>query len=104
MTVIVLSLCHDAVMILDDIGARATFPRWLIAEKLRWELPWLLRYLPRSRVPLGFTVPLFAFLIAWGMEPKRTEAFVGRLPFGNYLLKTLAKLALMLPGRKMSEP
>jgi hypothetical protein len=41
------------------------------------------------------TVPLFvlaALLIAWGMEPKRTEAFIGRLPFGNYLLKALAKL------------
>jgi hypothetical protein len=48
------------------------------------------------------TVPLFvlaALLIAWGMEPKRTEAFVGRLPFGNYLLKALAKLDLILPGR-----
>ena len=47
-------------------------------------------------------VPLFvlaAFLMAWGMEPKRTEAFVGRLPFGNYLLKALAKLDLVLPGR-----
>jgi hypothetical protein len=47
-------------------------------------------------------VPLFvlaAFLMAWGMEPKRTEAFVGRLPFGNYLLKALAKLDLILPGR-----
>ena len=42
---------------------------------------------------------LAAFLIAWGMEPKRTEAFVGRLPFGNYLLKALAKLDLLLPGR-----
>ena len=48
------------------------------------------------------TVPPFvlaAFLMAWGMEPKRTEAFVGRLPFGNYLLKALAKLDLILPGR-----
>ena len=35
---------------------------------------------------------LAAFLIAWGMEPKRTEAFIGRLPFGNYLLKALAQL------------
>ncbi len=26
-------------------------------------------------------------LLAWGLEPARTEAFVGRLPFGNYLLK-----------------
>ena len=40
------------------------------------------------------TVPLFvlaALLIAWGLEPKRTEAFVGRLPSGNYILKALAK-------------
>jgi hypothetical protein len=45
------------------------------------------------------TVPLFvlaAFLMAWGMEPKRTEAFVGRLPMGNYLLKALAKLDLTI--------
>jgi Flp pilus assembly protein TadB len=26
---------------------------------------------------------LAAFLIAWGLEPRRTEAFVGRLPYGN---------------------
>ncbi|MGA9215660.1 MAG: hypothetical protein WBE80_03710 [Methylocella sp.] len=48
------------------------------------------------------TVPLFvlsAFLMAWGIEPKRAEAFAGRLPFGNYLLKALAKLDLMLSGR-----
>jgi hypothetical protein len=48
------------------------------------------------------TVLLFmlaAFLMAWGMQPKRTEAFVGRLPWGNYLLKALAKLELMLSGR-----
>jgi hypothetical protein len=41
------------------------------------------------------TVLLFvlaAFLMVWGMQPKRTEAFVGRLPWGNYLLKALAKL------------
>ena len=42
---------------------------------------------------------LAAFLIAWGIQPKRTEAFVGRLPYiGNYLLKALAKLDSMLPG------
>jgi hypothetical protein len=48
------------------------------------------------------TVLLFvlaAFLIAWAMEPKPTERFVGRLPWGNYLLKALAKLNLMLSGR-----
>ena len=42
---------------------------------------------------------LAAFLIAWGLEPKRTEAFVGRLPYGNYLLKALAKLNSMLSDR-----
>ena len=43
-----------------EIGARARLPRWLIGEKqLPWELPWLLRFLPQSRVPLGVTVPLF---------------------------------------------
>ena len=39
-------------------------------------------------------VPLFviaAFLFAWGLEPARTEGFVGRLPYGgNYILKALA--------------
>ena len=47
-------------------------------------------------------MPLFvlaALLIAWGMEPKRTEAFVGRLPLGNYLLKALAKLDLIISCR-----
>ena len=40
---------------------------------------------------------LAAFLIAWGMEPKRTEEFVGRLPYGgNYILKALAKLDSLL--------
>ena len=33
------------------------------------------------------------------MEPKRTEAFVGRLPLGNYLLKALAKLDLIISRR-----
>ena len=42
---------------------------------------------------------LAAFLIAWSLEPKRTEAFVGRLPYGNYLLKALAKLDSIISGR-----
>jgi hypothetical protein len=42
---------------------------------------------------------LAAFLIAWALEPRRTEAFVGRLPFGSYILRALAKLDLMLSGR-----
>jgi hypothetical protein len=45
-------------------------------------------------------VPLFviaAFLFAWGLEPARTEGFVGRLSYGgNYILKALAILDSML--------
>jgi hypothetical protein len=41
---------------------------------------------------------LAAFLIAWALDPKRTEAFVGRLPLGNYLLKALAKLDSIISG------
>jgi hypothetical protein len=40
-------------------------------------------------------VPLFAIAVLlfwWGLEPQRTEAFIGRLPYGSYLLKALAKL------------
>ena len=47
---------------------------------------------------------LAVFLFAWALEPTRTEAFVGRLPYGNYLLKALAKLDLVLPGRELGEP
>jgi len=43
-------------------------------------------------------------LFAWALEPKRTEAFVERLPYSNYLLKALAKLDLVLPGRELREP
>jgi membrane-associated protease RseP (regulator of RpoE activity) len=35
-------------------------------------------------------------LFAWGLEPKRTEEFIGRLLGGNYILKALAKLDSML--------
>jgi hypothetical protein len=40
-------------------------------------------------------VPLLVLtvvLFAWALEPKRTEEFIGRLPYGNYPLKALAKL------------
>jgi hypothetical protein len=46
-------------------------------------------------VPVVIAVPLFvlaALLLAWGLQPKGTEAFFGRLPYGNYVLKALAKL------------
>jgi len=41
---------------------------------------------------------LAAFLIAWALDPKRTETFVGRLPYSSYLLKALAKLDSILSG------
>jgi len=34
-------------------------------------------------------------LIAWGQAPERTEAFIGRLPGGNYLRKALARIDLI---------
>ncbi|HEY8032719.1 MAG TPA: hypothetical protein VIF02_10200 [Methylocella sp.] len=37
-----------------------------------------------------------ALLFAWGLEPKRTEEFIGRLPSGNHVLKALAQLDLMI--------
>jgi hypothetical protein len=45
-------------------------------------------------------VPLLviaALLFAWGLEPKRTEEFVGRLPRSSYILKALAKLTRCSP-------
>ena len=47
---------------------------------------------------------LAVLLFAWALEPERTEAFVGRLPISNYLLRALAKLDLVLPGRNLREP
>jgi hypothetical protein len=41
---------------------------------------------------------LAVLLFAWGLEPKRTEAFIGRLPYGKYPLKALAKLDLIISG------
>jgi chromate transport protein ChrA len=46
-------------------------------------------------VPVLIAVPLFllaALLIAWALQPKGTEAFFGHFPYGNYVLKALAKL------------
>jgi len=39
---------------------------------------------------------LAVLLFAWGLEPKRTEEIIGRLPYGNYPLKALAKLDLFI--------
>ena len=50
----------------------------------------------RIRLACRAALALAAFLIVWGQEPKRTEEFVGRSPYGNHLLKTLAQLDLAL--------
>jgi hypothetical protein len=50
-------------------------------------------------VPVLIALPLFllaALLIAWALQPKGTEAFFGRFPYGNYVLKALADLDSML--------
>jgi hypothetical protein len=53
------------------------------------EFPWI-------AIPLE----LFAiFLIIWGREGRRTEAFIGRLPAGGYMLKVLEQLDLILSPR-----
>jgi hypothetical protein len=46
-------------------------------------------------VSVWIALPLLVLailLFAWGLEPKRTEEFIGRLPSGNYVLKALATL------------
>jgi hypothetical protein len=50
---------------------------------------------------IWIAVPLLliaGLLFAWGLEPKRTEEFVGRLPYGNYVLKALSKLDGIISG------
>lgn len=42
---------------------------------------------------------LAAALIAWGQQPQRTEEFLGRLPFGDFLLRALAQLDMILSAR-----
>ena len=52
-------------------------------------------------VPVLMALPLFvvaALLIAWALQPKGTELFIGRLPYGNYVLRALAELDSMLSG------
>jgi hypothetical protein len=55
-----------------------------------------------AREYVWLQIPLAAFavfLIVWGREGKRTEAFVSRLPGGSYALKTLEQLDLVLSPR-----
>ena len=91
---------EGAFVALDEIYARDKLSRWLIGNKqLLWESPWRFAAVASAAWIAVLLFVLAAFLIAWGLEPKRTEAFVGRLPYGNYLLKALAKLDSMLSDR-----
>jgi hypothetical protein len=50
---------------------------------------------------LWLALPLLAIAVLlfwWGLEPKRTEEFIGRLPYGSYPLKALAKLDSIISG------
>jgi len=42
---------------------------------------------------------LAAFLVAWGQEPRRTEEFVGRLPYGDHIRKAMDRLDLAILPR-----
>jgi hypothetical protein len=42
-----------------------------------------------------------AALIAWGQQPQRMEEFLKGLPHGDYLLKGLAQLDLLLSSRNL---
>jgi hypothetical protein len=53
------------------------------------------------RAAIGASGALF---IAWGLTPKSAEAFVGRFPYGNYVLKALAKLYSMALRLELREP
>jgi hypothetical protein len=46
---------------------------------------------------------LAVFLIAWGREPRRTEAFIGRMPGGQRLLEYLYQLDLVLSPRDLEQ-
>jgi hypothetical protein len=51
---------------------------------------------------LWLALPLLAIAILlfwWGLEPKLTEEFIGRWPYGSYILKALAKLESIISGK-----
>jgi hypothetical protein len=46
-------------------------------------------------------VPLWVIailLLGWGLQPKLVEQYVGRIPYGRYLLQALAKFDSMIPN------
>jgi hypothetical protein len=52
----------------------------------------------------GMLVLVLAWLlIVWGQAPERTEAFVGGLPGGNYILKALARIDLIFWPADLSQ-
>jgi hypothetical protein len=48
---------------------------------------------------IAFPLLLIAgLLLVWRLDPKRTEEFVGRLPYGSYVVKALSKLDGIISG------
>jgi hypothetical protein len=57
-----------------------------------------------AREYVWLQVPLTAFavfLIVWGRESKRTEAFISRMPGGHYLQRVLQQFDLILSPRNL---
>jgi hypothetical protein len=56
----------------------------------------------REHLWLQVPLALFAvFLMVWGREPKRTEAFIRQMPGGRYLQRGLRHLDLILSPRDL---
>lgn len=56
----------------------------------------------REYIWLQFPLAILAlFFIVWGRAPKGTEAFIGRLPAGGFLLQGLAQIDLVLSPRDL---
>jgi hypothetical protein len=90
-----------------EIGRYGTFFKWLGGKTMALS----------GRTKLGITIAvavivglasvflsvllllLAAILIAWGQLPERTETFFKGLPYGDNVLRALAKLDLLLTDR-----
>jgi hypothetical protein len=93
--------------VLAEIGNCGTFLKWLGGMIMALS----------GRTKLGITIAvaviaglasiflsvllllLAALLISWGQVPERTETFIKGLPYGDTLLRALAKLDLALTDR-----
>jgi hypothetical protein len=58
----------------------------------------------REFIWIAFPLLLLAiFMIAWGREPRRTEAFVAGLPAGQHILRVLRQFDLVLSPRDLEQ-